>query len=98
LRQALLYLIRNSFFVPQVEQTFWFAGFHRFDYALRTGAGKFISIQFLPGGRRAKMSAALFNLVDADTETAFGQSCQPPIPAILRGVSSIWKPAKIGLH
>jgi hypothetical protein len=29
-----LYLIRNSFFVPKVEQTFWFAGFHRFNYSL----------------------------------------------------------------
>jgi hypothetical protein len=41
--RAFLYLIRNSFFVPQVEQAFWFAGFHRFDYSLSTGAGEFIS-------------------------------------------------------
>jgi hypothetical protein len=32
--RAFLYLIRNSFFVPKVEQTFWFAGFHRFNYSL----------------------------------------------------------------
>ena len=29
-----LNLIRNSFFVPKVEQTFWFAVFHRFNYSL----------------------------------------------------------------
>ena len=34
---AFLYLIRSSFFVPQVEQAFWFEGFHRFDYSLSTG-------------------------------------------------------------
>jgi Ice-binding-like len=41
--RAFLYPIRNSFFVPQVEQAFWFEGFHRFDYSLSTGAGEFIS-------------------------------------------------------
>jgi hypothetical protein len=35
--RAFLYLIRNSFFVSQVEQAFWFEGFHRFDYSLSTG-------------------------------------------------------------
>jgi hypothetical protein len=29
-----LYLIRNSFFVPKVEQALWFAGSHRFNYSL----------------------------------------------------------------
>jgi len=35
--RAFLYLIRNSFIVSQVEQAFWFEGFHRFDYSLSTG-------------------------------------------------------------
>jgi hypothetical protein len=59
-----------------------FAGFHRFDYSLSTGAGEFHKHQFLPGCRRAKMSAAFFNLAVADTETAFRGSRQPPIPVI----------------
>jgi hypothetical protein len=27
----------QQFFFPQVEQAFWFEGFHRFDYSLSTG-------------------------------------------------------------
>jgi hypothetical protein len=38
--RAFLCLIRNSLFVPQVEQAFSFAGFHRFDHSLSTGAGE----------------------------------------------------------
>jgi hypothetical protein len=37
--RAFLYLIRNSFFVPQVERAFWFAGFHRLDYSLSEHRG-----------------------------------------------------------
>jgi hypothetical protein len=29
-----MYLIRNSFFVPQLEQAFLFVGLHPFDYSV----------------------------------------------------------------
>jgi hypothetical protein len=34
LRVHFLYLIRNIFIVPQLEQAFLFVGFQRFDYSL----------------------------------------------------------------
>jgi hypothetical protein len=59
LARHMLYLVRNSSFVPQMEQALLICTFPgAWTSFPNTGAGEFINIQFFPGGRRAKCSAA----------------------------------------
>jgi hypothetical protein len=80
--RAFLYLIRNSFLFLKWNRRFDSRAFTASTTLWATGAGEFHKHSIFTRRPQGENVCGLFNLVDADTETAFGGYRQPPIPVI----------------